>query len=135
MDFDQIPSYGAGKSITDTSPRGWLARNRRWLVALTICVVLLDILATAYYVAPAILASPPGGLDGCVVAADGTPAVATVRVGEAARQTYPDGCFFFAELPPGPGQLSVETSAGVVWTQEVEILSGEAVALGTVSLP
>lgn len=135
MEFDQIPSYGGGKPISDLTTRGWLARNRRWLFALAGIVILLDVLAAGYFIVPAVLSGPPGGLDGCILSTSGEPVLATVRVGGVTRYTYEDGCFFFPELPPGPNQFNVETSAGVVLTQDVDILPGQAVALGTVRLP
>lgn len=135
MGFDQIPRYSGGTPITDLSMRGWLARNRHWLLMLTIGVVLLDVLMTVYSVAPLILSGPPGGLDGCILSASGQPVLAKVRVGDAARETYTDGCFFFSELPPGSNQVAVETTYGVVLIKDVEIISGEAVALGTINLP
>jgi hypothetical protein len=135
MDFDQIPTYGAGKPLTDTSWRGRLKRNRGWLLLLVTVIILADALAAVRIFAPEVFYGSPGGLDGCIVSNAGAPVQATVTMNGIARQTYADGCFFFPELNPGVGSLTVETSAGVVLTMGVEIVSGEAVELGIVSLP
>jgi hypothetical protein len=90
---------------------------------------------SGYYVFPSIFHQQPGGLDGCLLSASGQPVAAAVKVGDAERQTYSDGCFFFASLPPGNRQLSVMTSTGVVLTRTVRIIPDQAVALGTVQMP
>jgi hypothetical protein len=75
-----------------------------------------------------------GGLDGCLVTADGSAIPGRVRVGDKSVDTYADGCFFFAALPAGVHAMEVEAE-DAVWTQSVTIMAGEAVMLGAVTAP
>ncbi len=73
---------------------------------------------------------PYGGLDGCLVSETGEPVMAEIHLANQTRQTYENGCFFFAALQPGQYQLEITTAAGDTWQQSVNILPGEAVLLG-----
>ena len=74
-----------------------------------------------------------GGLDGCLVDGAGNPVMANVIYGDQSRQTYTDGCFFFAMLPSGAGELIVQRGADA-WVFDVVIITGEATGLGNVAL-
>lgn len=135
MEMNELPQYNAGKPITDSSLRGWMGRRRGAIFAVMAALLALDIFAILYF--QVFSAAPPGGLDGCFVDADGQPIVgATVRVGEYQTATYPDGCFFFAELPAGPHDLAVTGADGeTLFSRAVDIPPDDAFALETVTLP
>ena len=72
-----------------------------------------------------------GGLDGCLVNGQGNPVAAQVVFGDQSSQSYADGCFFFAALPAGAGELIVR-QAGEEQLFPVEIVAGQALMLGDV---
>ncbi|MFZ5820888.1 MAG: carboxypeptidase-like regulatory domain-containing protein [Chloroflexota bacterium] len=135
MAFEESPRFDGQEGGVRSSWRNWIARNRRWLLALAVLFLLVDALAAAFLLSPPVSRQPPGGLDGCLADANGQPLQATVRVGEVARSTYADGCFFFPALEPGSQQMRVETASGETFTQTVQIVPGKALGLGTISLP
>ena len=79
----------------------WIIEHRRavLLVTTTLTGAVLGLLWLVY-----IATRPPdlpyGGLDGCLVTESGQPASASIRIADQTTDTYSDGCFFFAALPP-----------------------------------
>jgi hypothetical protein len=112
----------------------WLYKLRPALLALTVLLVIFDILFLVYKIAPDKFIRPFGGLDGCLVTSSGVPVTATVWVDNISNPTYEDGCFFFAMLTPGKHQFQIQTEAGIVYTQTVVIPSDQAVGLGTIQI-
>ena len=122
----------------DPGPRfslaGWIARHIRFLLAIAGVFAVLGILFLLYTVNHSLPAVQPGGLDGCVVSANGNPVPATVWVDNISRPTTADGCFFFASLSPGSHQFRVEAAGKQAWSQTVDIQSGQAVGLQNISV-
>jgi hypothetical protein len=133
MAFEQNPEFGDGEIKSRQSLHGWLVKNERVLYAVT-GILLVVVLALSLRVLGA-FSGEPGGLDGCIVNAAGEPVMATARADNTQRLTSADGCFFFPELSPGKHELTIEVSGGSVIRQGVEIVSGQAVGLGTITMP
>ena len=133
MAFEQSPEFRDGGIKSRQSLRDWLVKNERVLYAVT-GILLVVVLALSLRVLGA-FSGEPGGLDGCVVNAAGEPITATARADNAQRLTSVDGCFFFPELSPGKHELTIEVSGGSSFKQAVEIVSGQAVELGTITMP
>jgi len=133
MTFENSPKLkNPSKPVRTFS--GWIYTLRPVLITLSVLLVIFDILFLADKIAPEKFISPPGGMDGCLVTSSGAPVSATVWVDNISRPTYEDGCFFFAALKAGKHQFQVQTAAGIVYTQSVDILSDQAVALGTIQI-
>jgi Carboxypeptidase regulatory-like domain len=114
---------------------GWIARHIRFLLAIAGVFAALSVLFLLYTVNHHSLpAGQPGGLDGCVVSANGNPVPATVWVDKISRPTAADGCFFFAILSPGSHEFHVEAAGKQVWSQSVDIQSSQAVGLQNISV-
>jgi hypothetical protein len=135
MTLEQIPQYTGGKPITDSSLRGWLGRHDVVLLVSIAVLLVLDAAVAGYFLT--IGRTSPGGLDGCLYTASGQPMPgATVAVGNYTTATYPDGCFFFAELPAGQNDLIVQGETGdVIFSQSVDIPSDQALGLGSITVP
>ena len=101
---------------------------------LTRLVIGLCVLLLAFIIARAIIPTPaPGGLDGCLRSTTDAPLTGTVKVGDQAAATGPDGCFYFAALPAGSPILQVELPQGV-WQQPITINPGQATSLGKLAI-
>lgn len=112
--------------------RRWIGRNKQWLVALVVLLVLVDALLVAYVWLPSLSAGELGGLEGCLATASGEPLLGTVSIADVVRSTSTDGCFFFSALPAGSQRMSIVTNSGASLEQRVRIVSGQAANLGTV---
>jgi hypothetical protein len=134
MAFDESPEFGESGIKSRPTLRRWLTRHERALYAVTGVLSVIMLLLSARVLGPSFL-SEPGGLDGCLANASGEPVTGTVRVGSITHPVYDDGCFFFAELSPGAHELTIETSDGTILKQAVEIVPGQAVELGVITLP
>lgn len=115
--------------------RAGIRRHRRAWLGVCVALVALNVGLLARQIAPAVTAPPPGGVDGCVRAANQQPIGATIWADDLARRTFADGCFFFARLTPGEHTLRFVADNGVAWTQTVTIKSGQAVGLGDLLAP
>ena len=108
---------------------------RIWLAvlagALTVILVYVSVQAVGLSWSP----TQPGGMDGCVVNAQGRPVTGTVWVDEVSKSISDDGCFFFKRLAPGSHELKIETVYGPVMEQSFEVVSGEANSLGVLTVP
>lgn len=135
MAFEEGPRFEGQQVVTPFSWRNWIARHRHWLIMLAGLFLLTYLLVAAWLFSPSEQRLPPGGLDGCLASADGRPLQAVVRVGEYKRTTYADGCFFFQALAPGSQVLIVETASGQVFTQTIQVISGQALTLGRITPP
>jgi len=133
--FEESPQLDGSQRSSGRSVRGWIARHARLLMVLAVLFLLADLLIAAFFYLPGMLKDPPGGLDGCLVGVDQSPIQATIQVGKATTATGPDGCFFFPELPPGPQSVEILPATGEPILMQVTILSGEAVLLGTMTVP
>jgi hypothetical protein len=133
MAFEQSPEFGDGGIKSRQSLRDWLIKNERVLYAVT-GILLVVVLVLSLRVL-GVFSGEPGGLDGCIVNVAGGPITGTAQVDNTQRLTSADGCFFFAELTPGKHELTIEASGGLVIKQTVEIISGQAVGLGTITMP
>jgi len=133
MAFEQSPELGNNGVKSRSSLREMLARNERALYALTAILVVVVIVLSMRILL--ISSSEPGGLDGCIANAAGEPVIGTVRVDSFQRAISADGCFFFAELSPGSQKLFIEIADGSSIEQAVTVLAGQAVGLGTITVP
>jgi hypothetical protein len=133
MAFEESPRFEGNQVVSPRSLRGWLHQHQRHLIVAVAIFVIIDLIIAGYFAAQTFFQGPPGGLDGCIALTDGTPLMATIRVGEQVRSTYGDGCFFFDELPAGVQELVIETGAGASATWTVEIISEQAVGLGVIN--
>jgi hypothetical protein len=133
MAFDQSPEFGNGGIKSRQSLRDWLIKNERVLYIVTgILLVVVIVLSLRVL---GVFSGEPGGLDGCIVNAAGEPIAGTAQVDNTQRLAFADGCFFFSELSPGKHKLTIELTDGSVIKQAVEIVSGQAVELGTITMP
>jgi hypothetical protein len=133
MAFENSPKLG-NPSKTARTLSGWVFQFRFLLVALTGILIVsasLFLINKKFMDQPAL---PTGGLDGCLVDRMGTPMMATVRVDQATASTYEDGCFFFSILTPGEHQFQVVVEENIVYVQTVNILSDQALGLGTIQI-
>ncbi len=105
---------------------------RRSIILLVVTMGLLLTVAILVISRPREI--PAGGLDGCVVSPDGVPLVAMVVVAKQSKSTFSDGCFFFADLPPGQHAVVIQPTLGGEWYGMVEIVSGKAVGLGEITI-
>lgn len=135
MAFSESPKFKGGQVVSRPTLGNWMVKHRRWVLVLIATLLVVDIFVVNYASNPAAYQPEPGGMDGCLLTSDGQPAFGSVRVDDILRPIYLDGCFFFPRLSAGKHQFSVETSDSVFLTREVTILSGEAIELGTLSLP
>ena len=133
MAFEQGPEFGNGGIKSRQSLRGWLIKNERVLYVVT-GILLVVVLVLSLRVL-GVFSGEPGGLDGCIVNAAGEPITGTAQADNTQRLAFADGCFFFPELSPGKHELTIELSDGLVIKQAVEIVSGQAVGLGTITTP
>ncbi|MCB9113219.1 MAG: hypothetical protein H6634_18390 [Anaerolineales bacterium] len=119
---------------TPPAARKWLVRYA-WIAVISFLAIFLLSFSLRLLV-PSWAPDEVGGLDGCVLTIQGSPAVGTVKVGNKTKKIpSDDGCFFFKSLQPGNHQVSIETANGVQMEQTVEIVSGEAVSLGLITVP
>ncbi len=135
--LEDDPRFGEHKVRPRFSLIGWIAGHIRVLLAVAGVFAALSALYLFYTVNHSLLGGlggQPGGLDGCVVSANGNPVPATVWVDNISRPTTADGCFFFARLSPGSYQLRIETAGKQVWSQTVDIQSGQAVGVQNISV-
>lgn len=135
MAFYESPKIEGGQIVSRSSLGGWIKKNRRWLLVLIAILLVVDGFVVSYASNPAAYQAEPGGMDGCLLTPDGQPASGIVHVDDLSRPIYLDGCFFFPSLSAGQHQFSVETSDGIFLTRNVQILPGEAIGLGTLTLP
>lgn len=135
MAFSESPKFSGGEIVSRPSLGSWMKKNRRWLLVIIAILVVVDSFVVSYASNPTAYQPEPGGMDGCLLTTDGQPASGSVRVDGILRPIYLDGCFFFPSLSAGKHQFSVETGGGVFLTQDVTIPSGDAIGLGTLSLP
>lgn len=133
MAFEQSPELDSDGIKSRSSLREMLARNERALYALTAILVVIVIVLSLRMLL--ISSSESGGLDGCITNAAGEPVIGTVRVDSFQRAISADGCFFFAELSPGSHDLFIEIADGAPIKQAVTVLAGQAVGLGTITVP
>jgi hypothetical protein len=133
MAFEQSPKFGDGGIKSRQSLRDWLIKNERVLYVVT-GILLVVVLVLSLHVL-GVFSGEPGGLDGCIVNAAGKPITGTAQVDNIQRLTSADGCFFFVVLTPGKHELIIEASGGLVIKQAVKIISGQAVGLGTITMP
>jgi hypothetical protein len=133
MAFEHNPEFGDGGIKSRQTLHELLVKNERILYSVT-GILLVIVLALSLYVT-GIFSGEPGGLAGCVVNAAGEPVTGTAQVETTPALVSADGCFFFAELPPGEHELVIETSGGSSLSQLVEIISGQAVELGIIAIP
>jgi hypothetical protein len=132
MAFENSPRLDK-PSVTQVSFWGRVYQFRRIILVLAVIVVLISSAALAILLVPAIYATPPGGLEGCLINTSGAPLVTTVRSGTISAATDANGCFFFPSLPAGGQQLIVTTPAREV-NLPVTIVSNEATSLGTITI-
>jgi hypothetical protein len=135
MAFEQNPEFKDGGIKSHQSLREWLTKNERMLFVVTNILVVIVLALSVNVIGSSLFWGKPGGLDGCIVNAAGEPVTGTTQVEKTQRSTFADGCFFFAELSPGKHELTIKTSGGSVTSQMVEIISGQAVALGKITIP
>jgi hypothetical protein len=133
MAFEQSPGLGDDGIKSQQSVHEWLVGNERTLYAITGILVLIVFVMSARVLG--IFSGEPGGLDGCVVNATGGPVTGVVQVDLVQSNIPADGCFFFAELSPGSHELIIKISDGSSFKQSVSIVSGQAVGLGTITVP
>jgi len=133
MSFEQSPQFENGEIKSRQTVHDWLAKNERVLYAVT-GVLLVIVLVLSVRVL-GIFSGESGGLDGCLVDAAGKPITGIAQADGTQRTISADGCFFFPELSPGEHELVIQTSIGSSIRQTVTILSGQAVELGTITIP
>jgi hypothetical protein len=133
MAFEQNPEFRDGGIKVRQSWRELLTKNERVLYAVT--GILLVIVLVLSLRALGVFSGESGGLDGCVVNTSGEPMTATAQTEKTQRSTAADGCFFFSELTPGKHELIIEVADGSIVKQAVEIVSGQAVGLGKITMP
>ena len=133
MAFEQSPEFRDGKIQSRWSVPEWLAKNQRVLFAVTGILVVIVLVMSARMLG--ISSGKPGGLDGCITSVAGEPLTGNAQADHVLRSIPADGCFFFAELPPGEGELLIQTSNGLIKKQAVKIISGQAVGLGIITIP
>jgi len=131
MFFENSPKLGEDNPSARLSFLGWASRHMRFLIGIIGVMVLVDFSLAVYSLS---FRQPPGGLDGCVQSTNGSPLQVIVQVDDEERPTYADGCFFFPALAPGPHHLSIKIDDKPAWEREVQIVSGQANALETVTL-
>lgn len=113
----------------------WLVRHRRAVLIVVGLFVVIDVVLLGYFFSLERTVSEPGGLDGCVVGVDGDPVTATVQIASLERMTYADGCFFFAAVSPGTHDVTVITDTSELVVPGVEVITGQAITIGTVQMP
>jgi len=133
MAFEQSPKFGDDGIKSRQSLHGWLIKNERVLYVVTGILVLIVLGMSAYVLG--FFSGDPGGLDGCIVNAAGEPVTGVAKVDLTQSNIAADGCFFFAELPPGNHELVIQSSEGSTFEQPVTIVSGQAVGLGVITMP
>jgi len=133
MAFENSPKLGDKQGSTSTIS-GKVYKIRRALMIVVAVMLALNIVFLTYRIAPSILLGAPGGLDGCVVTTNGNPVAATVWVDDESQQTYADGCFFFSSVLPGKHQFRVDFLGETRHEQSIQILSGQALGLGTIQI-
>jgi hypothetical protein len=132
MTFENSPRLDK-PSATRVSFLGRVNQFRHLILFLAIIVLLVSSAAMAVLLIPVIDAQTPGGLDGCLVSAAGSPLVTTVHIGTVTAATDASGCFFFPNLPAGGQQLIVTTASGEV-SLPVTIVPNQATGLGTITV-
>ncbi len=135
MAFEKNPEFRDGGIKSRQSWREWLTKNERALFAVTGILLVIVLVLSVRVLGGSLFLGEPGGLDGCIVNAAGEPIMGTAQVDASRRPTSADGCFYFAELSPGKHELTIKASGGYVTIQSVEIISGQAFGLGTITLP
>lgn len=143
MAFENSPSLDQPEKPR-TPIKRWFYLNRRSLLVLVVIVMILLMILSGLAVGPALKSAQPGGLDGCLHAAqpDGKLLAATVTMestnrfstGSFSSTTSADGCFFFASLPPGNYQLTIKTGSREMQVP-VSIEANKAVGLGSITVP
>ncbi len=133
--LEDDPRFGEHRVRPRFSLTGWIAGHIGVLLVVAGVFAALSILFLFSTVNHSLLGGgQPGGLDGCVVNANGNPVPSTVWVDNISRPTTADGCFFFASLSPGSHQFRIETAGKQVRLQTVDIQSGQAVGLQNISV-
>lgn len=133
MAFEESPQFENNSLKTRSSFRGWVSRHARLLIFLTASILLINLVFLAFLVLP-VWASPPGGVDGCLASPDGTPILASVSIGKNSKATSEEGCFFFVNLKSGWHTMTIITADGQTYKRSIEIISDQALELGTVQL-
>jgi hypothetical protein len=133
MSFEQNPQFENGEIKSRQTLHDWLAKNERVLYAVIGILLVVTLVLSGRALGN--FSGEPGGLDGCIVNSAGEPITGTAQVETTQRPISADGCFFFAKLSPGEHELVIKTSSGSVITQPVEIIPGQAVELGVVTMP
>ena len=108
---------------------------RIWLAVLTGVLTVILLYVSVQAVGSSWSPMKPGGMDGCVVNAQGRPVAGMVWVDEVSKSISDDGCFFFKHLAPGSHELKIETVYGPVMEQSFVVVSGEANSLGILTVP
>ena len=134
MAFQNSPNFEDQTINNKFSVREWISRHARLVLVIVGLFITLDIILAAFLLIPQ-QNTEPGGLDGCVISADGKPVSATVQVNNISKSTYEDGCFFFPSLPPGEHELTIQTAGGQTIMRSIIIVSREAVILGDIIIP
>jgi hypothetical protein len=106
MAFQNSPNFEDQTTNNKFSFKDWIGRHARPVLILLGGFFALDIILAAILLIPT-QNTEPGGLDGCVLSADGKPVSATVQVNNISKSTYEDGCFFFPNLPPGEHEMTI----------------------------
>jgi len=134
MKLEKSPTLKDSLSPRSTPTLGELLSRYRWVLPVILgAILLLDAIALAFIMLNATGSPAVGGLEGCVQTAGGAPvSAATLTVAGSSRQTYDDGCFFFATLPAGDYELLIDTEGGT-WQESVSITAGQATSLGTIT--
>ena len=134
MTFENSPSLDAYITSGKKPPHLNVVKIRVILYSVIGLLAIILIGVVFFYLATRPTELPVGGLDGCVVSTDGVPLVSMVEVGKHSKPTLSDGCFFIAAIPPGEYQINIKPSLGGEWTQTIQIISGQAVALGEITI-
>jgi hypothetical protein len=132
--MEKSPDFSSPDLMNDLPEAGLGGKRKRilppylsWPLSVAFVVIAIFLAVKTFSVQP-----EPGGLDGCFLDPDGISIVGSFQAGDQMKILDPDGCFFFAAIPPGTYTAEVFHEGASVWQQSVEIQSGEATGLGTV---
>lgn len=134
MTLQDSPQFENGEVVSRPTTQAWLQRHYRRIYILATILIVIDILLLVYFILTTPQPVPPGGIAGCVTTASAAPVQASIQIGGLERSTYADGCFFFPTVAAGAQTLMVRAGEEALQVT-VEIQPGEALELGTVSLP
>ncbi|MBN1267045.1 MAG: hypothetical protein JXA25_16255 [Anaerolineales bacterium] len=132
-DFESEDLQPDSSAMTDDKPAGSeILRKRVVHGALLILILGLSVLLL---IRSGLTQEEVGGIDGCIQTDTGLPVQAEVQINGVSKQTYSDGCFFFADVLPGKHTMYIQIPGRSEWTIPVQVLSGQAAALGTLTAP